>query len=123
MKLLIVDDSNVIRKAVRKYTDKHELEFVGAAADGQQALDLFREHAPDIVTLDITMPEVDGMTCMETMLREAPDTRVIIVTALSDKSTALQALEQGAIDYIPKPIQEERLDRALHKAMEPRDHG
>jgi two-component system chemotaxis response regulator CheY len=123
MKLLIVDDSNVIRKAVRKYTAKHGLEVVGAAGDGRQALDLFREHRPDIVTLDITMPEIDGMTCLDTILREAEGTRVIIVTALSDKSTALQALEKGAIDYIPKPIQEDRLDRALQKAMEPRAHG
>jgi two-component system chemotaxis response regulator CheY len=119
MKLLIVDDSNVIRKAVRKYSSKHGLEVVGAAGDGSQALEMFREHRPDIVTLDITMPEVDGMTCLDEMLQEAPDTRIIIITALSDKSTALQALEKGAVDYIPKPIQEERLDRALQKAMEP----
>ena len=123
MKLLIVDDSNVIRKAVRKYTSKHGLEIVGAAGDGQQALDMFHEHRPEIVTLDITMPEIDGMTCLDAILQEAPETRVIIVTALSDKSTALQALEKGALDYIPKPIQEDRLDRALQKAMESQGDG
>lgn len=117
MKLLIVDDSNIIRKAVRKYTAKHELEVAATAADGQQALEQFKEHRPDIVTLDVTMPEVDGMTCLEQMLQIDPSCQIIIVTALSDKSMALEALEKGAIDYVVKPIQEDRLDRAVQKAM------
>jgi two-component system chemotaxis response regulator CheY len=102
---------------VRKYTAKHELEVAATAADGQQALEQFKEHRPDIVTLDVTMPEVDGMTCLEQMLQIDPSCQIIIVTALSDKSMALEALEKGAIDYVVKPIQEDRLDRAVQKAM------
>jgi two-component system chemotaxis response regulator CheY len=110
VKLLIVDDSNIIRKAIEKYTAKYPLELVGTAADGKKGLELFKATLPDLVTLDITMPEMDGLTTLKEMMKVKPDSKVIIISAQSDKSTILEALEEGAVDFIAKPFNEEKLD-------------
>ena len=76
MKLLIVDDSQIMQKTIQKFLGSHGLDIVGLAGDGKTALDLFREHEPEVVTMDITMPEMDGMACMavftETISEKSP---------------------------------------------------
>ncbi|MDO8454315.1 MAG: response regulator [Sulfurimonas sp.] len=118
MKLMIVDDSVIIRKAIQKYSAKYNLELVGLASDGKMALELFSQTLPDIVTLDITMPEVNGLVVLETMIKIKPEIKVIVISAQSDKSTALEALEKGAADFIGKPFGEEKLDIVLQRIIE-----
>ncbi len=117
MKLIIVDDSSIIRKAIEKYISKYDLEIVGTASDGKKGLELFSQTLPDLVTLDITMPEMDGLTTLREIMKIKPDTKVIIISAQSDKSTVLAALEEGAADFIPKPFNEEKLDAVLSKIV------
>lgn len=118
MKLMIVDDSSIIRKAIQKYSAKYNLELVGMAADGKAALELFSQTLPDIVTLDITMPEMDGLSALDAMMQINPDAKVVVISAQSDKSTAIEALEKGAYDFIGKPFGEDKLDRVLQKILQ-----
>ncbi|MFW5800984.1 MAG: response regulator [Spirochaeta sp.] len=109
MKLMIVDDSNIMRRAIQKYLAPFNMELAAMAADGITALRLFAQHRPDVVTMDITMPELDGLGCLVEMLKIKPETRVLIVTALSDPETGLDAVRKGAKGYLTKPFSQEQL--------------
>jgi two-component system chemotaxis response regulator CheY len=113
MKLLIVDDSSIMRRTIEKYLTNYPLEIIGMAGNGVEALEMVKEKKPDAVTLDITMPEMDGLTCLENIMEIAPDTNVIVITALSDKMTGLQALKKGAAAYLFKPVSEEDIREAF----------
>jgi two-component system chemotaxis response regulator CheY len=109
MKLMIVDDSNIIRRAIEKYLNKLGLELVGKAQDGQEAIELFKVHMPDLVTMDITMPLVDGLACIEALLKMKKETKIIVISALTDPSTGIKALSLGAKAFLPKPFTESQL--------------
>ncbi len=109
MKILIVDDSSIMRRAIGKYLAPLRLELVGSASNGQEALDLFQAHWPELVTLDITMPQMDGLTCLQKMLALRPGTRVLVISALADSATGLRALKLGARSFLPKPFTEVQL--------------
>ncbi|HMU83058.1 MAG TPA: response regulator [Leptospiraceae bacterium] len=117
MKLLIVDDSNIIRKAIQKYLAEFGLEIVGEAGDGRTALTLFRETSPDVVTMDITMPEMDGLETLSEMRKISDSPKIIIVTALKDKATALDALQKGASGFLAKPFTEAQLKEEIGRAI------
>ncbi|MBV6644881.1 MAG: response regulator [Cyclobacteriaceae bacterium] len=108
-KLLIVDDSSMMRQTIEQNLGDYELEIVGTAGNGKEALEMVQDKKPDVVTLDITMPEMDGLDCLEKMMKIAPETRVMIITALSDKLTGLEALKKGAREYLYKPVTHEDL--------------
>lgn len=118
MKLLIVDDSNIMRRAIEKYLQVFDLDVVGAAPNGQVALKLFKEHQPDLVTMDITMPELDGISCLQEMLQIKPETRIIIVTALSDPDTGIKAVKSGARGYLTKPFTAEQIREEIAQVIE-----
>ena len=118
MKLLVVDDSNIIRMAITRYLSPLNLELIGTAANGVEALDLFREHSPDIVTMDITMPEMDGLECLTEMIRLKPDTKILMVTALKDTHTGIKALKLGAKGYLPKPFKSAQLIEEIEAILE-----
>lgn len=116
MRVLIVDDSLIIRKAIQQHlSDNYNVEVVGMAENGIVALEMFDKTKPDYVTLDINMPELDGLSVLEQMLQRDPTVNVIIVTALSDKDTALQAIEMGAKGYVIKPLTFEKLQAAVNQ--------
>ena len=102
VKLLIVDDSLIIRKSIQKYLDGYNINVVGIAGDGKSALKIFKDQMPDVVTLDITMPEMDGLTVLEEMLKIKEDAKIMVVTALSDKATGLKAIKLGAKGFLPQ---------------------
>lgn len=109
MKLLIVDDSNIMRRAIEKYLTDFNLELVGTAGDGEAALQLFKAHLPELVTLDITMPRMDGLACLDEIMRLRPETKVLVISALKDPSTGLQALRKGAKGFLAKPFSPEEI--------------
>lgn len=113
MKLLIVDDSAIMRRAIKKYSAGLPIEVVGTAADGSDALAMVETHRPDVVTLDITMPRVDGMAALARIKEMAPETRVLVITALSDTATGIQALRLGARGFLNKPFTEAQLVEEL----------
>ena len=104
MKLLIVDDSLMMRKAVERSLAEKNFTLAGSAADGEEALRIFTETLPDLVTLDISMPKIDGMTALVEMLKIKPDTKILMVTSQSDNFTAEEALEKGAAGVLAKPF-------------------
>ena len=113
MKLLIVDDSNIMRRAINKYLKDFNLDIVGTAGDGEAAINLCEVNKPDLVTLDITMPKMDGLTCLTEILKISPTTKVLIISALKDNATGLQALKKGAMGFLPKPFTPKELQEEI----------
>jgi len=116
MKLLIVDDSALIRSRVARILNDPRLSFVqllGMAKNGKEAIMLFLQNTPDLVTMDITMPEMDGISCTEQMIEINPDCNILVISALSDKATALKALKKGARGFLYKPFSDEDLIAAF----------
>jgi len=121
MRLLIVDDSNMIRSRISRVVQTGGLpnvSLVGLARNGAEALRIARATQPDVVTMDLTMPEMDGIECITQMLRLLPRTAILVVSALSDKSTAIQALRLGARGFVAKPFSDDELKLALLDVME-----
>ncbi|MCP4458550.1 MAG: response regulator [Cytophagales bacterium] len=116
-RLLIVDDSSIMRRTIEKNLETYDLEIIGQAANGMEALELVEKEKPDVVTLDITMPEMDGIECLEGIMKIHPTAKVMIITALSDKLTGLQALDKGARGFMYKPVSAEDLARSFDKLL------
>jgi two-component system chemotaxis response regulator CheY len=122
MKLLIVDDSNIVRSRVARIVQRGALgavTIVGLARNGQDALRLASQTPPDIVTMDLTMPGMDGLACIPALLAIQPRARILVVSALNDKSTAIQALRLGARGFLPKPFDDDALLLALLSLVHP----
>lgn len=116
MKLMIVDDSNIIRSRISRIMEDSKLpqiEIVGTAANGADALALFQSTHPDIVTMDLTMPEMDGVECTAELIEINSEVKILIVSALSDKATAIEALKKGAGGFLYKPFTDDELVNAL----------
>lgn len=113
MKLMIVDDSNVIRRKIERSAHSGDLEVVGMAPDGMSAVQLCQQTSPDLVTMDLTMPHMDGIECIEKLVQIRPDILILVVSALADKATAIEALKKGAHGFLCKPFTEDELGEAL----------
>lgn len=113
LKLMIVDDSALIRRRITREFDKKKFQLVATATDGEQAIKLFEMHRPQIVTMDITMPMLDGIECIEQLIVLDPDVQILVVSALSDQATGMEALEKGASGFLIKPFSEDQISEAL----------
>ncbi len=120
MKLMIVDDSTIVRKVIEKFLKAHfpDVELVAEASNGVEGLRLFEEKQPDIVTMDITMPEMDGIVCMQKMLKLNPRANIVVISSLSDKDTMMEAEQKGAIGFLDKPITEDKMRELLDKVKD-----
>lgn len=116
-RLLIVDDSSVMRRTIEKNLAEYDLEIIGQAANGHEAVAIVKQEKPDVVTLDITMPEMDGIACLEEIMKINPSTKVMIITALSDKLTGLIALDKGARGFLYKPVSAQDLEKSFDKLL------
>ena len=116
-RLLVVDDSNVIRRRIERANDLPDIDFVGAARNGKEALALHEQLQPTIVTMDLTMPEMDGDECVERLIERDPNIRILVISALADKLTAMEALEKGASGFLCKPFTDRQLNDALRKLI------
>lgn len=119
-RLLIVDDSNIIRNHIARLMGDPRLpsiEVVGLAGDGRKAIDLAKKTSPDLITMDLTMPNMDGEACIEQIAKILPDARILVVSALSDKSTALRAITKGAHGFLQKPFTDESMVQSLLELM------
>ena len=117
IRVMVVDDSSIIRNSIVKDLQSYKVEIVGLAKNGEEALEIFKDKKPSYVTLDITMPEIDGLTVLDEILKMEPETKVMIVTALSDKDTGLKAIELGAKSIVIKPYTSEKLKNAFEKLI------
>jgi two-component system chemotaxis response regulator CheY len=111
--LLIVDDSSTVRRSIERHIFSNRVTEIYQAANGREALELFERYRPEFVTMDLTMPEMDGLTCISKMMALKPDTRLMVISALGDAETAIEAVERGANEYVVKPFSPGDLNLAL----------
>lgn len=116
-KLMIVDDSNIIRNRIERSMGNLSIEVVATAGNGEEAVELFKQHRPDLITMDLTMPKVDGLECIKQIRALSTDVSILVVSALSDRQTGLRALQYGARGFICKPFTEEQLILAFNKLL------
>jgi two-component system chemotaxis response regulator CheY len=123
MRLMIVDDSNMIRSRISRVVQDgglSHISLVGLARNGAEAVRIAKSTQPQVVTMDLTMPEMDGVQCIAELLRLFPRISILVVSALSDKSTAIAALKLGARGFVAKPFSDDELKMALLDVMEAR---
>ena len=117
LKLLIVDDSNIMRRRIERSQQFEELQVVGTAGNGIEALEMFRKTNPDMVTMDLTMPQMDGIECISKLVQLKPAVRILVISALADKATAVEAMERGANGFLNKPFTDRQLNEAIAELM------
>ena len=117
LKLLIVDDSNIMRRRIERSQQIEELEVVGTAGNGVEALEMFHKTDPDMVTMDLTMPQMDGIECISKLVQLKPAVRILVISALADKATAVEAMERGANGFLNKPFTDRQLNEAIAELM------
>lgn len=118
IKILIVDDSKTSRKMLRGILEDAGMEVVGEASNGQEALKLFTSLKPDIVTLDITMPVMDGINALKKIMDVDRTARVVMVTAAGQKGNVVEALKIGAKEFVSKPYDVDLIIDVVKKAMD-----
>jgi two-component system chemotaxis response regulator CheY len=117
MSILIVDDLDFMRSIIREILTGAGLSVAGEARDGQEAVMKYKALKPDLVLLDIIMPGMDGITALKQLKRSDPECRVVMCSSLGDQESIIQAIRLGAIDYVVKPFQKQRLVSAVSRAL------
>jgi two-component system chemotaxis response regulator CheY len=116
-RILVVDDAAFMRKMVKDALTGAGHEIVGEAGNGVEALARYQELKPDLVTLDITMPEKDGLAALAEIMGSDPSARVVMCSALGQESKVLEAIKLGAKDFVVKPFKPDRVVEAVGKAL------
>ncbi|MGD6842145.1 response regulator [Bacillus infantis] len=116
-RILIVDDAKFMRLTLTSILKKAEHEIVGEAENGREAIDLYRELKPELVTMDITMPEMSGLEAMKEIKQEFPDAKVVMCSAMGQQKMVVEAIEAGAKDFIVKPFDEGRVLDAVNRVL------
>ncbi|WP_102028227.1 response regulator [Salirhabdus sp. Marseille-P4669] len=116
-RVLIVDDAAFMRMMIKDILTKNDFEVVGEAQDGNQAVEKYQELQPDLVTLDITMPDKDGITALKEIKSMDPNANVIMCSAMGQQAMVIDAIQAGARDFIVKPFQADRVIEAINKAL------
>lgn len=117
LKLMIIDDSNVIRGKISRALTRHNMHVVASASNGEEAVERFMPDKPDVVTMDLTMPRMDGLECIRKLKKIKPDIKILVVSALADKATAIQALKEGAQGFLCKPFSDDDLTDAMDELL------
>ncbi len=122
-RVLVADDSMMMRRMVSDTLINDGWEIAGEAANGQEAAELYDKVRPDVVTLDIVMPGVDGMEALRRILRSDPSAKVIVVSALSQTRLISEAIRLGAQDFVAKPFLPEQLHHTMRACLESAGRG
>lgn len=112
-RVLIVDDALFMRHALKLVLEKNGYEVVGEAENGEVAIQKFRQLQPDIITMDITMPEMDGVTAIRKIKEIDPAATVVVISAMSQQINVVEAIAAGAKGFIVKPFQEDHVVKTL----------
>ncbi|MBW5445402.1 response regulator [Cohnella sp. CFH 77786] len=118
-RILITDDSAIMRRNLRAILSNAGYEVVAEAADGEEALQAYRKYLPDLVTMDITMPVMDGLETVKRIIREYPGARIVVISAFDQRRMLFEAMENGAKHYLIKPITADKLLSAVRQQLEP----
>jgi two-component system chemotaxis response regulator CheY len=115
--ILIVDDAAFMRMMIRDILTKNGYEVIGEAENGGRAIEKYRELLPDLVIMDITMPEVNGIEAVREIRKLNPDSQVIMCSAMGQQAMVIESIQAGARDFIVKPFQAERVIEAVKKVL------
>ncbi len=118
VKVLIVDDAAFMRMMIKNILSKSGYDIVGEAENGVQAVAKFKELKPELVTMDITMPEMDGITAVKEIKKLDPKAKIIMCSAMGQQAMVIDAIQAGAKDFIVKPFQPNRVLEAVQKVVE-----
>lgn len=116
-RILIVDDAAFMRMMLKDILSKNGFEIAGEAENGVIAVDKYKELKPDLVTMDITMPELDGISAVKRIKSLDPNARIVMCSAMGQQAMVIDAIQAGAKDFIVKPFQPERVLEAIQKAL------
>ncbi|MDF2904027.1 MAG: response regulator receiver protein [Bacillus sp. (in: firmicutes)] len=114
---LIVDDAAFMRMMLKDILIKNGIDVVGEAVNGIDALEKYKELQPDVVTMDITMPEKDGITAVKEIRALFPQAKIIMCSAMGQQPMVLEAIQAGAKDFVVKPFQAERIMESIKKVL------
>lgn len=114
-RLLVVDDAFLMRKMIRDVAAEAGWQVAGEAKNGLEAIALYDELRPDLVTMDVVMPRMGGLEALCQIRQRDPNAQVVMVTALDQKQTLMESIRHGAIDFIVKPFERERIISLLNK--------
>jgi len=109
IKIMIVDDSSFVINKLRNIAEKAQFQVVGVANDGFEALTIFKECNPDVITMDINMPNMDGLATMKLIKQISPNAKIIMLSSMSTREKVIEALKYGAKNFITKPFAPERV--------------
>jgi len=116
-KILIVDDAAFMRMMLKNILTSNGFEIVGEAENGVQAVEKYKELKPELVTMDITMPEMDGIAAVKEIMKIDPNARIVMVSAMGQQVMVIEAIQAGAKDFVVKPFQPDRVLEAINKAL------
>jgi len=119
-RVVVVDDALFMRRLLRDLLEDAGHRVVGEGSDGDQLVELYETHRPDLVTLDLVMPNVGGLEALAALLAAHPSATVIVCSSVSDERSILEAIGLGARDYVLKPVQPAKLLDAVAKALRAR---
>ena len=120
-RILVVDDSRTSRKILRTILEDAGHEVIGEAMDGQDGVNKFKELRPDLVTLDITMPVMDGLEALKCIREVDGNTKVIMVTAAGQQNKMIDAIKLGASEFVTKPFEPEEIIKMVNKLVKQTD--
>jgi two-component system, chemotaxis family, chemotaxis protein CheY len=116
-RILIVDDAAFMRMMIRDILTKNGYDVCGEANDGVQAVEKYKELKPDLITMDITMPEMDGINALKEIKKIDSNAKVIMCSAMGQQAMVIDAIQAGAKDFIVKPFQADRVIEAIKKTL------
>lgn len=112
-KVLIVDDAAFMRMMIKDILEKNGFEIVGEASNGIKAVELYKKENPDVVTMDITMPDMDGIEAVKAIREYNPSAKIVMCSAMGQQTMVMDAIKAGAKDFIVKPFQPDRVLEAI----------
>ena len=116
--VMIVDDSHMARTVLKDLLERNGYSVIAEATNGREAVEIFHDNFPDLITLDITMPEMDGVECLKRILDIDPDQKVIMITAAGQQSKVVEALKLGAKQFITKPFEKDVVLRSIREVLD-----
>jgi two-component system chemotaxis response regulator CheY len=116
-RVLIVDDALIMRKRIKEIAEEAGWQIAAEAKDGEEAVALYQQEKPDLVTLDIVMPNLDGVSALKQIIRSDPKARVVMVSAVNQRGKLAECIQAGAIDFIVKPFEKASLHSLFEKYL------
>ncbi|WFD09986.1 response regulator [Tepidibacter hydrothermalis] len=117
MKILIVDDATFMRNFLFDNMQKFGFEVIGEACNGKEAVQKYIQLQPDIVTMDITMPKMNGIEALKEIIKIDEDAKVVMISDIGQHDKIIEAIKNGATDFIIKPVHPDRLKESLEKVL------